>query len=33
VRPRNVVDRTAARLVYGHDAEVLADLKKEKFYD
>jgi hypothetical protein len=30
---RNVVDRTGARLVYGHDAEVLAELKKEKFYD
>ena len=25
--------RTGARLVFGHDAEVLAELRKEAFYD
>ena len=30
---RNLVDRTGARLVFGHDAEVLAELRREAFYD
>ena len=30
---RNLVERTGARLLFGHDAEVLADLKTELFYD
>lgn len=30
---QRMVDRTGARLVFGHDAEVLAELKKEPFYD
>jgi glyoxylase-like metal-dependent hydrolase (beta-lactamase superfamily II) len=30
---RQVAERTGARLVFGHDAEVLAELKREKFYD
>jgi glyoxylase-like metal-dependent hydrolase (beta-lactamase superfamily II) len=30
---RNLVERTSARLLFGHDADVLADLKKEPFYD
>jgi glyoxylase-like metal-dependent hydrolase (beta-lactamase superfamily II) len=30
---RQVAERTGARLVFGHDAGVLADLKREKFYD
>jgi glyoxylase-like metal-dependent hydrolase (beta-lactamase superfamily II) len=30
---RNLVDLTGARLVFGHDAEVLAELKKERLYD
>jgi hypothetical protein len=31
---KQVVDQTGAQLVYGHDADVLADLrKKQKFYE
>lgn len=30
---RQVAERTDARLVFGHDAQVLAELKKEKFFD
>jgi glyoxylase-like metal-dependent hydrolase (beta-lactamase superfamily II) len=30
---QRLVDRTGARLVFGHDADVLAELKKEPFYD
>jgi len=30
---RNLVDRTGARLLFGHDADVLAELKQEPFYD
>ena len=30
---KTLVDRTDARLVFGHDADVLAELKREKFYD
>jgi hypothetical protein len=27
------VDRTVATLVFGHDAEVLAELERERVYD
>lgn len=30
---KTMADRTEARLVFGHDAEVLAELKQERFYD
>jgi glyoxylase-like metal-dependent hydrolase (beta-lactamase superfamily II) len=30
---RTLVERTGARLVFGHDAEVLAELRREEFYD
>ena len=30
---KTFVDRTDATLVFGHDADVLAELKREKFYD
>ena len=30
---QRLVDRTSARLVFGHDADVLAELKQEPFYD
>jgi glyoxylase-like metal-dependent hydrolase (beta-lactamase superfamily II) len=30
---KNLVDLTGARLVFGHDAEVLAELRQEAFYD
>jgi glyoxylase-like metal-dependent hydrolase (beta-lactamase superfamily II) len=30
---KQLQERTGARLLFGHDAEVLAELKKEKFYD
>jgi glyoxylase-like metal-dependent hydrolase (beta-lactamase superfamily II) len=28
-----MADRTGARLVFGHDADVLAELKREPFYE
>jgi glyoxylase-like metal-dependent hydrolase (beta-lactamase superfamily II) len=30
---KTMADRTEARLVFGHDADVLAELKQERFYD
>lgn len=30
---KTIVDRTGAQLVFGHDADVLVDLKREPFYD
>jgi glyoxylase-like metal-dependent hydrolase (beta-lactamase superfamily II) len=30
---RTIADRTGARLVFGHDADVLAELRSESFYD
>jgi glyoxylase-like metal-dependent hydrolase (beta-lactamase superfamily II) len=30
---KRLQERTNARLLFGHDAEVLAELRKEKFYD
>ena len=30
---KTLVERTGARLLFGHDAEVLAELRKEPFYD
>jgi glyoxylase-like metal-dependent hydrolase (beta-lactamase superfamily II) len=30
---KTMADRTAAKLLFGHDADVLADLKQERFYD
>ena len=32
-RVKTLADRTGARLVFGHDADVLADLRREAFYD
>ncbi len=32
-RVKTLADRTGARLVFGHDADVLADLRREEFYD
>jgi hypothetical protein len=33
VAEQTVRDRTNARLVFGHDADVLTELKQEPFYD
>lgn len=30
---RQLVEKTGARLLFGHDADVLAELKRESFYD
>jgi hypothetical protein len=30
---RTIADRAEATLVFGHDADVLAELKREPFYD
>lgn len=30
---RHLVERTDARLIFGHDADVLAEVRKEPFYD
>jgi hypothetical protein len=30
---KTIADRTGATLVFGHDADVLTELKREKFYD
>jgi glyoxylase-like metal-dependent hydrolase (beta-lactamase superfamily II) len=30
---KTMADRTDARLVFGHDADVLAELRRERFYD
>jgi glyoxylase-like metal-dependent hydrolase (beta-lactamase superfamily II) len=30
---KTLADRTDAKLVFGHDADVLAELKRERFYD
>ena len=30
---KTLADRTGARLVFGHDADVLAELRREEFYD
>jgi glyoxylase-like metal-dependent hydrolase (beta-lactamase superfamily II) len=30
---KTIADRTEARLLFGHDADVLAELKQERFYD
>lgn len=30
---KTLVERTGATMVFGHDADVLAELKREKFYD
>ena len=32
-RVKTLADRTGARLVFGHDADVLAELRQEEFYD
>ena len=32
-RVKTLADRTGARLVFGHDADVLAELRREEFYD
>lgn len=30
---KTIADRTEAKLVFGHDAEVLTELRREPFYD
>jgi hypothetical protein len=30
---KTIADRTGATLVFGHEADVLTELKREKFYD
>jgi hypothetical protein len=32
-RVKALAERTGARLVFGHDADVLAELRREEFYD